>query len=261
MSHSVLSLDPEHRTLALVEEVGTTQPLRWLAAGWRDLRSAPAASLGYGLLLALASYLITLAVVLNQWFYLLLPLLCGFFLVAPALGLGLYDISRRLERGEPPTLGHALGAIATNRFHIATLGAFLTVMLLAWIMSANLIFVGLAAGITPSFANALGYLLSLQNLPMLAVGAIVGAGFALVVFAVSAVSVPMLLDRENLDVMSAMHTSAMACLYNWRPMLLWAAVIVVVVAAGFLTLYVGLVIGFPVLGHATWHAYRDLVRR
>lgn len=261
MSHLILSLGPTHRPLADVEDITTEHPYRWLAAGWKDLRSAPAASIGYGVLFVIASYLITLVVVFNQWFFLLLPLLGGFFLVAPALGSGLYEISRRLERGEQPTLIQALTAIRSNAFHISTMGAFLAVVLLAWIMVANLIFVGLTAGITPSFENALGYLFSLQNLPMLAIGTAVGAIFALAVFALSAVSAPMLLDRDDIDALSAMQTSVAACLYEWRPMLLWAVLIALVIIAGFCTLYVGLAIGFPLIGHATWHAYRDLLRR
>ncbi|MGE5154884.1 MAG: DUF2189 domain-containing protein [Bdellovibrio bacteriovorus] len=261
MSHLILGFAPKHPILAHVEDIPLDQPVRWLAAGWKDLRRAPAASLGYGMLFVIASYLITLAVVVNQWFYLLLPLLGGFFLVAPALGLGLYEISRRLEQGQEPTLAQVLSAVFFNRFQIATLGAFLTVVLLAWIMVANLTLVGLASGITPSFDQALGYLFSLQYLPMLAVGTGVGALFALVVFGLCAISVPMLLDRDDVDALSAMQTSVAACLYNWRPMLLWALVIAAVILAGFFTLYVGLAIGFPVIGHATWHAYRDLVRR
>jgi uncharacterized membrane protein len=97
--------------------------------------------------------------------------------------------------------------------------------------------------------------LSPQNLPMLAVGTAVGA-----IFALSAVSAPMLVDRGDIDALSAMQTSVAACLYNWRPMLLWAMLIALVIVAGFCTLYVGLAIGFPLIGHATWHAYRNLLR-
>jgi uncharacterized membrane protein len=261
MTHYVLSYDPTHRTLAQVRDIPTVQPYRWLAAGWEDLTRAPAASLGYGALFVVLSYLITLTMVMNRWFYLFLPLLSGFFLVAPALGLGLYDISRRLERGEQPTLGHALGAMFTNRFYVATLGAFVTATLLGWIMCANLIFIGLSAGVSPSLGNALHYLFSVRNLPMLAVGTAVGAVFALCIFAMTAVSVPMLLDRSDLDTLSAMQTSVASCWYNWRPMLLWAVLITLIISVGLSTLYVGLVVGFPLLGHATWHAYRDLIQR
>ena len=95
---------------------------------------------------------------------------------------------------------------------------------------------------------------------MLAVGTAVGVLFALAVFALSAISAPMLVDRDDIDALSAMQTSVAACLYNWRPMLLWAVLIALVIVAGFCTLYVGLAIGFPLIGHATWHAYRDLLR-
>lgn len=259
MTHAVSSLDPSHRDLAHIEEISAAHPWRWLRAGWRDLRQAPAASVGYGALFVIASYLMTLIVVFNQAFYLLVPLLGGFFLVAPALGMGLYEISRRLERGETPTLGQAIAAIGFNRFNVTTMGAFLLVLFAAWIMAAVLIFAGLSAGVTPALDNAFGYLFSTDNLPLLAVGLAVGGLFALVAFAVTAVSVPLLLDRDDVSVISAMQISVMTCLYNWRPLLLWAALIAVCIIAGFLTLYVGLAIGFPLVGHATWHAYRDMV--
>jgi hypothetical protein len=174
-SRNRLSLGPTHRPLADVQDITTEHLYCWLAAGWKDLRSTPAANIGYGVLFLIASYLVTLVVVFNQWFFLLLPLLGGFFLVAPALGSGLYEISRQLERGERPTLARALTVIRRNAFHITSMGAFLAVVLLAWIMVANLVFVGLAQGITPSFGNALGYLFSPHNLPMLVVGTAVGA--------------------------------------------------------------------------------------
>jgi uncharacterized membrane protein len=170
-------------------------------------------------------------------------------------------MSRALEQGRMPTLRGALEAIRANSFNVTTLGAFLAVILLAWILVANLIFAGLGSGITPTLPHTFQNLLSVQNLPMLIVGTVVGGVFALSVFALSAVAVPMLLDRPDVELPSAMQVSAAACLYNWRPMLLWAALIGVFTLAGFLTLYLGLAVAFPLMGHATWHAYRDLVRR
>ena len=260
MSHAIISLYAVPRELAHVEDITTAHPRRWLAAGWRDLRRAPASSIAYGVLFVIASYLITLGLVLYQLYYLLLPLIGGFFLVAPALGVGLYEISRRLERGETPTLLQAMSAIGRRRFQLSTMGAALVVIYVIWLMAANLIFALLGSGITPTAENALAYLLSAENAPMLAVGSLVGAIFALGVFAATAVSVPMLLDRDEVDLFSAMQTSLAAFRYNWRPMLLWAGIILAVMLGGFLTLYVGLVIGFPLLGHATWHAYKDLVK-
>jgi uncharacterized membrane protein len=152
----------------------------------------------------------------------------------------------------------AAGTSEDHHLHLAHRPAL---MLLAWIMVANLIFVGLAQGISPSFGNALGYLFPLRNLPMLAVGTAMGAIFALAVFALSAVSSPMLADLDDIDALSAMQISVAACLYNWRPMLVWAVLIALVILAGFCTFYVGLAIGFPLIGHATWHAYRGLLQK
>lgn len=261
MTHLILSLDPAHRRLAQVTMVTAAHPFRWLRAGWQDLRRAPAASIGYGTLFVVASYLLTLWIVVNPTFYLFLPLLFGFFLVAPALAVGTYEISRRLERGERPHLGHALAAAVHCGFRMTILGILMVLALIAWVASASAIFASLGAGLTPSLASALRYLYSPDNAPVLTVGSMVGALFALLVFLLSAVSAPMLLDREDVSVVEAMQTSLAACLYNWLPMLVWAGLIAIGIAGGFLTLYVGLAIGFPVIGHATWHAYRDLVRQ
>ncbi len=261
MGHTIVSSYSDHRKLARIEEITTDHPWRWLAAGWRDLRRAPATSVGYGVLITIASYLITLSTAAWGFFYLIPVLLGGFFLVAPALGLGLFEVSRRLENGEPVNLLHALRAIKQHSFTISTLGVAMVVCYIAWFMLANLIFMLMGSGISPSMENALPYLFSLDNMPMLAVGTLVGALFALAVFSLSVVSVPMLLDREDMDVMGAMRVSFEAFRFNLVPMLLWAGLIVLVMLGGFLTLYVGLAIGFPVVAHASWHAYRDVVKQ
>lgn len=261
MSHLILSLDPTHRILAQVSEVTAAHPWRWLRAGWQDLRRAPAASIGYGALFAITSYLITLWVVVNPSFYLLVPLLFGFFLIAPALAVGTYEISRRIERDEIPHLGQAIAAVFTSGVRVTAIGALMAVVLLAWLTAAGAILGGLGAELAPSLASAVGVLFSPDAMPALFAGAVVGALFALLVFLLSVVSVPMLLDRDDVGILGAMQTSLTACLYNPWPMLVWATLIGVCILGGLLTLYVGLAIGFPVIGHATWHAYRDLVQR
>lgn len=261
MTHAIKSRDGTHRILAQVEEVTVAHPFRWLRAGWQDLRRAPAASIGYGALFTMASYLITLWVVVNpDFFHFLLPLLFGFFLVGPALGVGPYEISRRLERGEQARLGGALAALWSRGLRVMVLGAFMLLLLIVWIGFVAAILEGRGIGSTPGLGNALGALLSADRLPLLLAGLVVGGLLALVVFLLTAVSAPMLLDRDDVSAVEALQTSLAACRYNWGPMLIWAALIVICIFAGFLTLYVGLVIGFPVIGHATWHAYRDLVR-
>lgn len=261
MTQPIRSHDGTDRVVAQVEEVTVAHPFRWLRAGWQDLRRAPVASIGYGALLTMASYLITLWVVVNpNFFHFLLPLLFGFFLVGPALGVGPYEISRRLERGEQPHLGGALAALWSRGLRVMVLGAFMLLLLIIWIGFVAAIFEG-RIGLTPALGNALVALLSPDRLPLLLAGLVVGGLLALVVFLLTAVSAPMLLDRADVSAVEALRTSLTACRYNWRPMLIWAALIVIGIFAGFLTLYVGLIVGFPVIGHATWHAYRDLVRQ
>ncbi|MCG8426931.1 MAG: DUF2189 domain-containing protein [Chromatiales bacterium] len=260
MLHTVNSFNERATLIAHVNDITLDRPWQWLVAGWRDLKRAPAASIGYGAIFVVVSYALTLGLFFSGNFYLLLPLAAGFFLVAPMLGIGLYEISRRLEKCEQPSLWQAIKAWKTNLFHVMNMGVVLVVALLAWLMVANLIFVGLFQGITPTPENFLPALFTVENAPLLLVGTAVGAVIAFCILMISAVSIPMMLDRKS-DVFSAMHTSVAACRYNLLPMLFWGALIVTVICAGMLTLYVGLALGFPIVGHATWHAYKDMVKK
>ena len=167
MLQTVTSFNEQAIPIAHLEEITMDRPWRWLAQGWHDLRRAPAASIGYGTIFVIASYLITLSLFFSGNFYLLLPLVAGFFLVAPLLGIGLYEISRRLEKGEQPTLWQAVMAWKTNLYHVLNMGVVLVVAFLAWIMVANLTFVALFQGITPTPENFLSALFTMENLPLL----------------------------------------------------------------------------------------------
>lgn len=261
MSHAVIHTYEHPVTIAQVRDVTTDDVWIWLAAGWADLRAAPLQSLSYGLVLAVASYVITLAVVMNSAFFFLLPLLAGFFFIAPILGVGLYDVSKELEEGGEPTFMRALSAWQTNSFHLIGMGVVLLVAFIAWGMMANLIFALFFQGITPTFENFMPMLFTTAEGGMLlGVGLLAGAIIAGCVFTISAVSVPMLFDRK-VNVFDAIQTSYTAVRYNMLPMLLWAIMLTIIIGAGFMTLYVGLVVGFPLAAHATWHAYRDLVEK
>ncbi len=132
--------------------------------------------------------------------------------------------------------------------------------LIAWVTIAHLIVALTFTGITP--ATWSGFITALfgtrEGAQLLIVGLTSGAVIAFFIFAFSAISVPMLLDR-SCNVFDAIQTSLNAVRYNILPMILWAGILFATITAGFLTLYVGLVIGFPLTAHATWHAYRDLV--
>ncbi len=242
-----------------VHTITLDHPWRWLEAGWSDLRSNPRLSLGYGAIYVVASYLITYALVSGQLFYLIPPLAAGFFLVAPLLGIGLYAASRTHAAGGTPHFGELREAWSSNPVHLAAMGVALMIMLLVWMMLANLVFALFFQGLVPTWENFIPEVFLSGHSPLFLVsGFAVGAVVALFTFAISAISVPMLMDRQ-VDVMTAIQTSLEAVRINWRPMLLWAAIIVVLVGTGLATFYLGLLVAMPVVGHATWHAYRDLV--
>jgi len=242
-----------------VREIGVDRPWVWLQSGWSDLCSAPAVALTYGALLVAVSFALTLGLWLAGFLYLLLPLAAGFMFVGPVLATGFYEVSRRLEQGQKPSLAAALRAWRANPGQIAGMGVILMLLLLAWIRIAFLIF-ALFFGLQPPSWDHLvsAVFFSAQGVPFLIVGTIVGGALAAVAFAISAVAIPILMDR-NAGIPTAVAASVSAVLRNWRVMIGWGALIVLFTAAGILTFYIGLAITLPLIGHATWHAYRDLI--
>ncbi|MEX2008761.1 MAG: DUF2189 domain-containing protein [Dongiaceae bacterium] len=231
----------------------------WLSAGWRDMRRVPGVSLAYGAAFVAVSFLLSLGLWLAEMIYLVLPLAAGFMFIGPLVAVGLYDVSRRLERGEPATLGGAVVAWRANVGQIATMGVVLMLFLLAWIRIAFLIFALFFGASPPSWDLLIQTVFfSVAGVPFLIVGTAAGAVLAAVAFAVSAVALPLLLDRD-VGVVTAIAASATAVWRNRRVMIGWAALIVLFTAAGMATFYVGLALTLPLIGHATWHAYRDLV--
>jgi uncharacterized membrane protein len=241
-----------------INRIPLDRPWTWLARGWRDLLDAPRVSLAYGAGFTLISIGLTLGLAVAGLIYLVLPLAAGFFLVSPILAVGLYETSRRLESGQQVALREVLTAAQRNGAQIALMGLILMIFHLAWVRIAMLLF-ALFFDRNPGWDGMIDALLfSPQSLPFLITGTIIGAALAAVVFGISAVSIPMLLDRD-VNVFTAVATSWTAVSANWKPMALWAALIVFFIGLGLVTFYLALVVTLPLIGHATWHAYRDLV--
>jgi uncharacterized membrane protein len=259
MSPAVLSTPHTDQPLPRVRQVTLDHPWQWLAAGWQDLTRVPRFSLAYGAVFTLVSTLLTLGLFYEQLFFVIPPLAAGFFLVAPLLGIGLYQISASLERDEPVELCQAWKAWRRNEVHLAGMGVTLLLILMAWMLSANLVFALLFDRPVPTWENFIpAVFLSGDSPAFLLAGLAVGGLIAAFTFAVSVVSVPLLMDRQ-VDLVTAMQTSLEAVRRNWQPMTLWACLIVMFVGIGLVTFYLGLLVAMPLVGHATWHAYRDLV--
>lgn len=228
------------------KRLGMDAPWRWLRLGWRDLRRAPGLSLLFGAVIVAVSLLVS---ALAWWlgrFALLATLLSGFVFVAPMLAVGLYCVSRGLERGETPRLrqSFSLARRVAGQAGIYALGQ--GVVILLWSRAGMML-------------NALWPIEQgdrLALLEYLALGSGVGAVFAIVTFAISAFSLPMVADRD-VDMVTACVSSVNAVLRNKPVMLLWAALLVAITVLAFATAFLGLAVAMPWLAYATWHAYRD----
>lgn len=224
-------------------------PLGWLRAGLADLRRAPRQSLAHGLAILAISALVSALAYAFGSYWILLAMLSGFVFVAPLLAVGLYAISAQLEAGLQPSLRRCLAEQGRHRGTLMVFALVLLGIFLVWARAASMVSVFFPADSKPGWGEVLTYL---------AIGSAVGSIFAAIAFAVSAFSLPMIMDRR-VDAITAVVTSFNATLRNRRAMLLWALLISLAVAIGFATLLLGLAITLPIIGHATWHAYRETI--
>lgn len=229
----------------------------WLARGWSDLVRQPLLSLFYGLGIVIASAIFVALLVALEYDYILFPALAGFLIVGPLLGVGLYVKSRALEQGQSVTLSQMLFVKLRSgpQMFFATL--LLCLLVLLWMRAAVLLY-ALFFGVTafPGLSHITDLLLNQpMGWAMLVVGTAVGGLFAAFAFAISAFSIPMLLDRRT-DAFTAMGTSMALVWNNLAPMIAWGAIILFLCVIGLATFLVGFIVIFPLLGHASWHAYR-----
>lgn len=239
-----------------VRRIDPARPFAWLVLGYRDLLAAPGASLVHGLLIAVGG-LVILTLTLRAW--LLMPgALSGFLLVGPILATGLYELSRRRAQGERPRLAHAVAAWRRGTRPLVVLGLVLFAAATAWVLASALLFRLFVTARIEAPLDFLRYAAADQGALLFWLWLLAGGLGAAIVFALTVVSAPLLLDRA-VGVRSALLTSVRAVGDNPLPMALWAALIMALAMASMATVMVGFVFTVPIIGHATWHAYRDLV--
>ena len=230
-------------------------PVRWLALGWSDFRRAPAMGLFYGACFAAMGWML-------MWVFAHAPaytlaLSAGFLLVGPFLCLGLYEVSRRLEVGEPPSAVASLTAWRTRTGTMAIFGGVLLVLEMLWGRAALVVF-AVSFDNMPDFQGSVLALLDPDNIGFIVAYLAVGAVFAGLIFGVSVVARPMILHRQT-DAITAGLTSLRLALTQPGVMILWGAIITLLVVIALLPWYLGLLVVGPVIGHASWHAYREAV--
>ena len=254
-----LSVRPDHAgasALPAPRPVPALAPLGWLAAGWQDFRQSGYRAAFYGLVFACMGWAIAF-VYETQW-QLTMGLTAGFFLLGPFVCAGIHELSRQRERGEPPDLLRSLSCWRRAPGAIGFFAAMLTFLMIVWARVSVVLFALSSTTEFPTMRGMLAQIASASNVEFLALWGAVGFVFASLVFAISLVSMPMMLDRGS-DTMIAVFASARALAANPAAAYVWAASIVLLIGAS-LVFWLGLlVVTAPLVGHATWHAYRALV--
>ena len=230
--------------------------LTWLSKGWADVLGCGSASLFYGVCFAVMGWLLVL--VFSHAVHLLSGLTAGFMLVGPIVAIGLYALSRQRERGELVRLRPTLTAWRTTRGAIGVYSLILIIVYLLWARASMVTFALFYQGAMPTLEGLLAALIRLEDLEFFAMYLVVGGFFALLVFAASVVSVPLMLDRDQ-DAITAVIASVLALARNAPALLVWGALIALLIGFGIATAFVGLVVTGPLVGHATWHAFRALI--
>ena len=232
-----------------------------LRLGWEDFKAIPTHAVVLCLIYPVLGFVIFRTVLGHSLLPLLFPLAAGFTLIGPFAGLGLYELSRRRERGEEPSAMDAMHVLRAPSFGaILGLGVFLLVLFGTWIAAADAIYVATfgyaSAASIPDFATRV--LTTPEGWTLIIVGCGVGFVFAVAALCISVVSFPLMLDRHATAI-DAVRTSLRAVRMNPFPMAVWGLIVAALLALGSLPFFVGLCVVLPVLGHASWHLYRKVV--
>lgn len=239
-----------------VRSVPLSRPFVWLLEGWDDLLHHRGASLAYGLLISALGALI-LAYGRHPFF--IAAVWAGFLLVGPLLTGGLCELSRCRDQGEVANFQSSLVALKRSRGGLLGVAETLALLAVVWFGLSGALYLGLVGSIAPSLESAMWgeFTEQISNSQMMAYLA-VGLILAAIVFALSVVTIPMIVDR-HVDAGTAMRMSLRVTWRDFPAMMVWAGLIVGLVLLGFITGLVGMIVIFPLLGHATWRAYRELV--
>ncbi|WP_299196615.1 DUF2189 domain-containing protein [uncultured Erythrobacter sp.] len=230
-----------------------------LAAGWSDFRNQPAFGLFFAAIFVVGGLALTYFLVGRGEYTWAIPAAAGFPLLAPFTAVGLYEVSRRRELGLAMSWGGILGAVrGRGDEQILAMGVIIFVAFGFWVIVAHAIF-SIAIVEAGAGSESLAFLATDTGLIMLAIGSAVGAVMALVFYAITVISLPMLVDRE-VDFLTAIIASLAAFRANAAVMIVWAAIIAALLFLAMVPAFLGLLVVLPVLGHATWHLYRRAIR-
>jgi len=248
-------------TPPVIRSIGLSDLRDALRLGWEDFKAVPSHAVILCVIYPVLGIVLFRMVLGYSVLPLLFPLAAGFALLGPFAALGLYELSRRRERGEEASASDALGVLRAPSFGaMLGLGIMLLALFVTWVAAADAIYVAIfghtPAASIPDFATRV--LATPEGWTLIIVGCGVGFLFAVVALCVSVVSFPLMLDRHA-SAIDAIRTSLRAVIKNPFAMAAWGLIVAVLLVIGSLPVFVGLAVVLPVLGHATWHLYRKVV--
>ena len=248
-------------TPIVVRRIGFSDLIDALRLGWEDFKAIPTHAVVLCVIYPVLGLVLFRLVIGYSVLPLLFPLAAGFTLIGPFAALGLYELSRRRERGEEAAAWHAVHVLSAPSFGaILAFGTFLFALFVTWIAAADAIYIATfghaPAATIPDFARRV--LTTPEGWSLIIIGCGVGFLFAVVALCISVVSFPLMLDRHATAI-DAIRTSLRAVMMNPITMSAWGLIVAVLLAVGSLPFFVGLAVVLPVLGHATWHLYRKVV--
>jgi uncharacterized membrane protein len=244
----------------VVRRIAAADIAEALSEGLRDFQAMPLYGLAFGAFYAAGGIAIVLCLTAFGLVYLAYPLAAGFAMIGPFVATGLYEVSRRREAGQPVSVA-AIWATVRTRGEIGWMAFVTLFVFVIWMYQVRLL-IALLLGLNASFSSLREFitvvLTTNEGLLFLAIGNAVGAALSLILFSLTVVSFPLLLDRD-VDFVTAMITSVRAVVTSPLPMIGWAAIIVILLAVSAMPYFLGLVVTLPVLGHTTWHLYRRII--
>ena len=252
--HNLPDEIPEPRHIAL------SDLSQALTLGWRDFRRAPVFGLVFSAFYVLGGWALASVALASGQDWWLIPFILGFPLIAPFAATGLYEVSRRIEAGEPLDTPRILRVVFEQRQRqIPSMAMVILLLFMFWVFVAHTVF-ALFMGVSAltNITSSPEVLLQGRGLVMLVLGTIIGGGFAVVLFTFTVVGLPLLMERE-VDFITAIITSCRVVAENPGVMAVWAAMIAIWLFLAILPGFLGLLVVLPVLGHASWHVYRRVM--
>ncbi|EIJ33507.1 DUF2189 domain-containing protein [Thiothrix nivea] len=240
----------------VVRKVDSEASMRWLNAGIKDFKASMGASITYGMVYVVLGLLLAAMAWSNPIF--ITTMAAGFLIIGPIVAVGFYCMSRTLEQGSTPHFTQGIDGLRFNAISLVSFALVLGVLMGIWALLSSVTVALMFNNVTIT-NSLLDTLLSQEEfVPFLFAWMLGGGLIAAVAFAISVVSVPLITDRR-VDFVTAMITSVKAVLANPGVMLSWALILATLMFLGFIFFFVGLAITLPIAGHASWHAYRDLI--